>query len=365
MNQTYGSMFAATASLLVLMAGCNNTTAPKGESRDNTPRAMEVVEIRNTPQQGGPLSIVMEKLESKERATVVAGLGDVPDARFDRAEIVPAIRQIMRASQGDAELSLACLEALATIGEKAVTAVPEILACLKSKNTNLRATAALVLAGTGAQASVCRGPLLKLLDDRDPLVVMVACKALAELGGSLDTVSTQKLLTLLDRQDDTALAAAFAIGSIGDGSRKVRDALWRAVRQEGFGLLRAEAAVALERFGEGKKVIPFLIGEFKSRENHRASKRALARMGTPAVPYLVEGLQNNPNPRIRQYCAITLGKIGFNAKSAIQALNKACEDTDPEVKRAATMALTRIRRTLNHDKPATASHSSNLTVIIK
>ena len=358
MNETHSMMFAAVASLLVLMAGCNDKTS-LGDDSDDSLVLVIAADSSDAPPQEESLSVGMGKLESKERATVVEGLGDVTHARFDRAETVPAIRRVMRTGQGDAELSLACLEALATIGKKAVTAVPEILACLKSKNTNLRATAALVLAGTGAQASVCRGPLLELLDDRDPLVVMVTCKALAELGGSLDAVSTQKLLTLLDRQNDTALAAAFAIGSIGDGSKKVRAALWRAVKQEDFGKLRAEAAVALEKFGEGKKVIPFLIAEFKSTENHRASKFALARIGTPAVPYLVKGLQNNPNPRIRKYCAITLGKMGSKAKTAIQALNKASEETNPEVKRAATMALVRIRRSLDRDRSTTAAHFSN------
>jgi HEAT repeat protein len=65
---------------------------------------------------------------------------------------------------------------------------------------------------------------------------------------------------------------------------------------------------------------------------------ALARIGEPAVPALIETL-NDRDPKVRAAAAMALARIGSQAKAAVPALIKALKDKDPDVRREAARAL--------------------------
>jgi hypothetical protein len=69
-----------------------------------------------------------------------------------------------------------------------------------------------------------------------------------------------------------------------------------------------------------------------------AAADALARIGTPAVRR-VSMLLQDPNPRVRERGAEILGKIGPEAKSALNELVYLLHDADPGVRVAAANAL--------------------------
>lgn len=68
----------------------------------------------------------------------------------------------------------------------------------------------------------------------------------------------------------------------------------------------------------------------------------LVQMGPRAVPALTTEL-GNPNPRIRQNVATTLGYLGAAAREAVPALQQAAKDADRDVAAAAQRALQEIK----------------------
>lgn len=68
---------------------------------------------------------------------------------------------------------------------------------------------------------------------------------------------------------------------------------------------------------------------------------ALARIGPPAVPMLVQSLQSSDRETRRQACEILM-RMGPDAKEAVPDLVKLLEDEDQELRRMAAIALGRI-----------------------
>jgi len=68
---------------------------------------------------------------------------------------------------------------------------------------------------------------------------------------------------------------------------------------------------------------------------------ALARIGRPAVPYLLPWL-DDPDPSVRARTARVLGRMGPEAADAVDRLTAALVDSDPAVAQAAAYALGQI-----------------------
>jgi len=115
-------------------------------------------------------------------------------------------------------------------------------------------------------------------------------------------------------------------------------------------LPQESALVLLEEIGpEAAEAVPAIISFLVSaKRDLRFSPygspelRALAAIGGPAVPALVDGLAKE-DVILRVLAAETLGKIGADAETAVPALEKALSDEDDEVRREAAKALRKIR----------------------
>jgi len=70
------------------------------------------------------------------------------------------------------------------------------------------------------------------------------------------------------------------------------------------------------------------------------ARRVLSRFGPRAIPALVEALSTGEDPTIRRFAADSLGRLGSEARDAVEALRRAAwHDEDPSVREAATAAL--------------------------
>ena len=95
-----------------------------------------------------------------------------------------------------------------------------------------------------------------------------------------------------------------------------------------------------------------------------AAADALARIGTQAVPALVEAL-HDPKPRVRELAALALARMGPEAETSVPELIMALQDSDLEVQRSAARALGQIGPEANQAIPAlleTIRHEADLGV---
>jgi hypothetical protein len=82
-----------------------------------------------------------------------------------------------------------------------------------------------------------------------------------------------------------------------------------------------------------------------------AAADALARIGTQAVPALIEALHDD-KPRVRELAALALARMGPEAESSVPELIVALQDSDLEVQRSAARALGQIGPEANQAIPA-------------
>jgi hypothetical protein len=119
---------------------------------------------------------------------------------------------------------------------------------------------------------------------------------------------------------------------------------WIATLKNPYPEIRANAATALGHLGpQAKYGVPALVEALRDEEADvrvRAAQ-ALAGIGDEAVQPLTKSLSSN-NPKMRMGAALTLGRMGREAKAAAPALAEALEDRDIRVRCHAAQALWRV-----------------------
>ena len=249
-----------------------------------------------------------------------------------------------------------------------------------------------------ASPDVRRGTVFYLLDRFDPAdvaVVAALTKCLADQDASvrrlalsaahrfpLDGIvqSLPQLIAMLSHPQESAdsrAAAARLIGSLekaaldaipalvraagGDPDPTVRSAcvlsvcraapaedavaaLRPVLRQDSQANLRGLAAMRLGKLGEAAAAAaPELAAALADRDEgvRRKAADALALLGPAAVAPTMQKLDAT-DVGVRRLAAFVLGKLGADAKPALDALRKLQQDSDPEVKQLAELAVRRI-----------------------
>lgn len=139
---------------------------------------------------------------------------------------------------------------------------------------------------------------------------------------------------------DVRAAAVFALGKMGT------EAIPTLVKmlEDKDPKVKTMACESLGGFGvEAKAAIPDLILGFRDAALREKAVEALAKIGVGAVPSLVDSLASRSSS-VRLGAAMTLGKIGPPAKSAVVKLTIYTKDPSPEVRKAVWDALARIQR---------------------
>jgi HEAT repeat protein len=194
--------------------------------------------------------------------------------------------------------------------------------------------------------------LINGLQSDEDGICRYSAEALYHLG--TDAVeAAEPLAALLEHDDDEIRrAAARTIVALGSAALDVREKLIDAL-SDSDEVVRGEAAFAISQLGEeAPEAIPQLITllgdeeEFvhdgKSMEVRSAAQSALSKIGTEAIPGLLEVLREDGAER-RAMAVNTLSIISPLPEGAIADLQEAVEDPDEAVQTAAKNALKRIK----------------------
>ncbi len=276
------------------------------------------------------LQTALKSRDANVRAAAADALGVM------ESEAAPAVDRLARLLEDSEEaVRLAAAEALGKIGGPAVDAVKPMLV---SSKPEVRAAAAAAVGFLGKVEPAISGSLAELAKDESPAVRAAALQALVKLHG-VSAKHAPLFGDALFGEDETVRRAAFnAIAA----ARDVPDTL--------LVTMMRKAGTATE---EVQRDVVFLLGRHASprsgavdallrlAENKPALRepvlRSLVRMGSPAVPVLLEALREHPQSA--DLLADALAQIGGAARTA---LLHALRSDQEAVRASAVMALGRL-----------------------
>jgi len=209
------------------------------------------------------------------------------------------------------------------------------------------------------------GPLVDVLRDGDPDVRWSAADALGRIGHAGGVVPL--ITALRDSRWLLREAAAKALGRIEDS--RAAEPLVGALRDPEW-LVRKAAAEALRAAGMATDGRPpagpafggaARMGSRRCVRNgrHRAPLRrprrsdahvresaaeAFGRVSDPAAVAALVAALKDKDPRVQRAAAVSLGRLGAEAREALDALAAVSGATDDKLAKAATEAADRIRR---------------------
>ena len=268
-------------------------------------------------------------------------------------------------------LSTALLASREAVGQSRGDPVRPWLASLRSPNFATRLEAAYAFAGLGPAATAA---LLPALRDRDPFVRRSAAAALGEIGAAPHIAAPALAAALSDPDDAVRAQAAVALSKLGEPAVPALIAVLR----RGMGDVSQD---------DEKLVLKADCSPVEIYRPSLAAALALAKIGAPAVPALIETLRVPPRLRPSRkmrgydrtlpmepqpdenaylYTVFSLRRIGPAAMSGLAA---ALSDADPPLHLHAALALARIRHDLKEAKspaiteldPATESAAAILS----
>jgi HEAT repeat protein len=213
-----------------------------------------------------------------------------------RAASVPPLLEALKSGNDDTIRFAAY-----TLGEiRAAAAVAPIITLLDHPEPEVRQNAVFAL-GT-IRSSEATDALISALDDEDSVVRGYAATALGEIG---DPKAKEALLAALKREDSSLVNMASSLIDL--GSDKVVEILIEKLRDPNPNN-RLYAIYALGRVNDPQEIEP-LIAVLASEEIGWLAAQALVRIGSPAVPPLLESLFADDR-NVRLYSTYALGEIG-------------------------------------------------------
>lgn len=216
--------------------------------------------------------------------------------------------------EGDETTTAYMLDALAGLGEPAV---PQLIKALKYPS--LQAQVSAILGRIGPPAAPATAALAELLSNPDQNVSVEAAHALSAIGPGAKAAVPELIKCLENTEGKPAHAAVYALGMIGPEAKPADTAL-----------------VAILKDSDNSLSVLSAWSLFKI---HGANQRSAEIL----LPELITGL-SSPMPQSRLLAAETLGDFGPFAKSAAEPLERLANDSNEQVKAAATKALASIKK---------------------
>ena len=210
-------------------------------------------------------------------------------------------------------------EASVTLVEIGAHVVPAVAATLSGNDTRVQLKACEILGELGSDAALTVPDLLKHLQDADELVVRAAITALGEIHAQPTTVLPALNALLKQKSAAVRIVAVRAIADYGPEAGDSASRLLTLLSDKSI-MVRASAADALGETGDQRgEVIEALV---KALSDGNAAvtlnaANALSHIGAPAVPALLEKLEDKS---YRRLVIEVLGEIGGGAESAVPAL---------------------------------------------
>jgi HEAT repeat protein len=222
----------------------------------------------------------------------------------------------------------AACTALGQIGDP--SAVPALIACLDKRDISEAAANALIQIDKPAVPA-----LIEALTSPSNRARSAACTALGKIG---DKTAVPKLITCLkDRDSDVRSSACTALGKIGDLAAISALSVYAEIMQE--------ARQALARLGGTSMSLQEAVSTLAEQSlwgvlccalTSAQVLAAIVQLGSSAIPALMDALRDH-DPNIRRAACIALGQIGDTA--AVPALIQRLGDANWSVRNAACIAL--------------------------
>jgi len=285
--------------------------------------------------------------ENREKRLIGAGslakIGS-PGANFVVGELAEALKD------EDFEVRREVARALCSIGQPAFeTARLHIIEALEDEDEEVRNIAGEFL---GICAPVSVKDLIVLVDHKENHIRKKAIISLGRAGSFAEIEKTGPLLRKIikDENDELRISAAWAIGSIGEKTEGVVEALREASMEENSEL-REKATWALGMIGKKEKIpVEVLIDRLEDSEwfIRRTAAWALGYAGVgyeiDPIPDLIKALKDKEE-RVREKTSWALGSFSpkhFEITRAVKGLTEALKDESWRVRKQAAVSLGRI-----------------------
>jgi HEAT repeat protein len=293
-----------------------------------------VIRIHPGPQVTIPLCVkLLEDSDPGVRLRILNAVADVG---------APAVPGLIEALKNQQAAYWACL-VLREIGPAAKAAVPALAAKLQDKNPEVRREAILALAAMDEAARPAIPQIAAALGDENTR--HAATYALGRIGQiPTDAEATVRANV---KSDDKVLSTAslWALARVHPDDKQIRrEAGGRLIERlkDKDPLVRGAAAQALAALPPAPEIMAPLW-EKALQDADEATVRlalgALAKLGPPAVPRLIDALKHE---KLRVNVVFVLGEIGPVAAPATPALTKLIADKDDSVAHEAAIALAKI-----------------------
>jgi HEAT repeat protein len=283
-----------------------------------------------------------------------------------------SISALTTAAQGpDPLVPIFALEALANLGPKAQSALPEIESLAKSPNRVIRVAAAGALWKIQGDTNRVIAMAMRELDDeihgptpssssRDSMHswrLTGLCTLFGDIGPPAKAVAPRLRVALDEPSVPFAFSAALALWKITRETNGILPVCQATLGDFDPNLRLRAVELLTEICAETHMPVPNVEKLLKSDDSFVRFyvARAMWKISADterAIPILIEGLQDHftyyRNTDIRKLAAETLGEMGTNARIALPALNIALKDGQLSVRIAATNALMQIERRSSH-----------------
>jgi len=258
------------------------------------------------------LGALVDALGSENEAAVKGALAAMVGMKSAARDAMPAL-VCMIGDKSWENRRLAFMALGAMVGPADGELVPALVAGLSDENIHVRPSAQGALVMIGEEAAPVLAALIATGDEEQ---CRMATWALVAMEGRAAAAVPELIEVLVGDGETHQLEAACLVlqhvvpGHVPDESQKTMEALASSMKDEGWDL-RWRSAVAL--------------GEF----------------GTPAIPHLIEAL-DDPDPTVMRYGAEALGRMGEDAAPAVGSLVALLERDDWRAHDAACIALGQI-----------------------
>jgi HEAT repeat protein len=227
----------------------------------------------------------------------------------------------------DPKIRLQALQRLERMGPRAAAAVPALIAGLSDRDPKIRKQTADVLHNIGPAARQAVPALLSALNDPDSGVRTAAAWALQKAKPDPKVAMPALVANLHAGPDRRSPVVVYALAALGEPAVPV---LIELLRNDDKTISRM-AAYSLSHVGAGARpVLPALIEALRlpERENREHIASALAGCGPEAVEPLIRALRDR-DPKVRGGAARALEMLGDRARAAAPALVAALGDKEP------------------------------------
>lgn len=289
----------------------------------------------------GPLAAALSAPDTMLRGTAARALGDIgPDAAEAAGSLAAAL-----ATEKDADVVRALLDACGEIGPGAREAVPAVVGQLAAGAAETREAAAYALAAIGpVAAATAAGPLERLLADKEPAVRLAAADGLVGVGRTGPPVRRVIAEALASGDADLRAAAAEVAADLGPAATFLVATLAALATDDKDVDVRVAAVTALAEVGAaGAAALGRALADPDADVRHAAAY-ALGdnpEAAATLVGQLVKALGDESVP-VQLEAASALAGLGKGAAAARPALEKLAAVDDDVVADVAKQALAAI-----------------------